>query len=43
MFEVFDNADKTVSSSEIPKGQPGSKFVAKNQVGSSGNKTHYYH
>ena len=35
MFEVFDAADKTVSSSAIPKGQPGSKFVAKTQVGSS--------
>ena len=35
MFEVFDKADKTVSSSAIPKGQPGSTFVAKTQVGSS--------
>lgn len=28
MFEVFDKADKTVSSSEIPKGLAGSKFEA---------------
>ena len=35
MFEVFDQADKTVSSSAIPKGQAGSTFVAKTQVGSS--------
>ena len=35
MFEVFDKADTTVSSSAIPKGQAGSTFVAKNQVGSS--------
>lgn len=36
MFEVFDQADKTISSSAIPAGQPGSKFVAKGMVGSSG-------
>ena len=35
MFEVFDKADKTISSSAIPAGQPGSKFKAKETVGAS--------
>jgi hypothetical protein len=46
MFEVFDKADKTVSSSAIPKGQAGSTFIAKNQIGSSGitlSLIHYFY
>lgn len=35
MFEVFDKADTTISSSEIPKGLAGSKFEPSKQVGSS--------
>jgi light-harvesting complex I chlorophyll a/b binding protein 1 len=35
MFEVFEEADKTVPASAIPKGLAGSSFSAKSMVGSS--------